>query len=160
MSKKQRRQSEFEKTQEVTEDTSARPDPGNRSGRTRRTNVGGARDVLAVKGERDPNYNYRVVNIEGSRIEDMIETGYEIDQDKNLSIGTSNQISTGSSHEVVVDRKSGQKAVLMRQPMEFHKEDQKLRAEKIMKTEQDIYRNVTDADEGKYATLSITRDGT
>ena len=132
----------------------------NRSERPRRNAVGGKRDILTLNGNRDPNYNYRFVNDDGSRIEEMKSYGYEIDQSKDVSIGTSNPKQSGTRHEAIADKKTGQKTVLMRQPKEFHEEDQRLRAEKIAEGEADMLRNLKDPDAGRYGDVSISRDGT
>ena len=137
---------------EETVKTEPRPDPSNRSGRKRRSAVGGARDFLNVVGDLDQNYNYRIANDEGSRISELEGYGYEVDQSKHLHIGSSNPTQSGSSHTVVVDRNTGQKGVLMRQPKEYHEEDQTLRAAAIDKSEESMFRELK-TEEGRYGDI-------
>lgn len=137
-----------------------RPDSSNRSERPRRSAVGGKRACLTVVGDKDPKFHYMFIKNTPSQIAEFESYGYKVDQDSDLSIGAENVVKTGSSHEVVVDRRTGEKNILMKQPMEFHREDQKLRAEKIAEGEADMLRNVKDADKGRYASMTIHRDGT
>jgi len=137
-----------------------RPNSSNRSERPRRSAVGGSRDILKANGNLDPNYVYRFVNDQGSRIEEMKGYGYEIDQSKDISIGTSNEKHSGSRLEAIADKKTGKKAILMRQPKEYHEEDRDLRAKRIAESEADMLRNVKDPDKGQYGDVSILRDGT
>lgn len=126
---------------------SNRPNLNNRSNRPRRSAVGGAGagGLLEVTGK-DENFVYRWVNDEGSRIAELKSYGYDIVQDKDIIISTTNAIQSGSSHSVVVDKKSGKKGVLMRQPIEFHKEDKKLRAQAIDKSEESMFRKLKTED--------------
>lgn len=139
-----------------------RPDPDNRSKRPRRSAIGGAGRAgrLTVTGNLDPNFNYRTVNDDGNRIEEMKSYGYELVQDDSLCYsGCSKQ--AGSTHSVVVDKREGKKGVLMRQPNEYHEEDKKLRAKAIAKTEESMFRNLKTED-GRYGevegTTSLARE--
>jgi hypothetical protein len=134
-----------------------RPDSDNRSNRPRRSAVGGANagGMLNVIGSLDPNYNYRTVNDEGSRIEEMKSYGYEIAPDEDLKYGSSNPTQTGSAHTVVVDKRTGKKGVLMRQPIDYHEEDRVTRAKAIDKTEESMFRKLK-TDEGRYGDVERT----
>lgn len=140
-----------------TEVSQKRPDSSNRSNRPRRSSVGGAagRSVLNVSGELDPNYVYRTVNDEGSRIEQLKSFGYEVVQEKDLGYNSTNEIKTGSAHSVVVDKRTGKKGVLMRQPLEFHEEDKQLKAKAIDKTEESMFRALK-TDDGRYGDIENT----
>ena len=129
--------------------------PDNRSGRVRRSAVGGKQDVLGVDGYLDPNYNYRWVNDEGSEIDVMKSYGYDVVEDHNVSVRSKNPTGSGSIKSVVVDKRTGKKGVLMRQPIEFHEEDQKLRAKAIAETEASIFRQMKNED-GRYGEIENT----
>ena len=125
----------------------------NRSGRPRRSAVGGKQDVLGVDGPLDPNYNWRIVNDEGSEVDVMKSYGYEVYQGNEVQIRSKNPTGlTGSGKSVVVDKRTGKKGVLMRQPIEFHEEDRKLRAQQIAETEKSIFRKMQNED-GRYGTV-------
>ena len=134
-----------------------RPDPSNRSKRPRRSSVsaiGGG--ILQVSGNVDKTkYNYRTINDVGSRIAEMESYGYDIVQDKDVAYNSGNEIQTGSSHSVVVDKRTGQKGVLMRQPIEYHEEDKQLKAEAIAKTEESMFRKLKTED-GRYGDVENT----
>jgi hypothetical protein len=134
-----------------------RPELGNRSNRPRRSAVGGAGagGILNVVGDLDPNYNYRFVNDEGSRLDEMKGYGYDIDTSSNIRIGSNNPTQSGSTHSVVVDKGTGKKGVLMRQPKKYHEEDKKLRAEAIDKSEESMFRNLK-TEEGRYGEVEST----
>lgn len=134
-----------------------RPDKANRSNRVRRSAVGGAGigGKLNVIGHLDTDYIYRTVNDDGARIQEMEDFGYEVVNDKNLIYGSSNPNQTGSTVSVVVDKKSGMKGVLMRQPKEYHEEDRELRAEAIAKSEEAMFREIKTED-GRYGDVERT----
>lgn len=135
--------------------SNTRPSPSNRSERPRRSAVGGAgaNNVLTTIGQKDPNYFYYFAM--ESQVEEFKGYGYEVVQDGDLRVDSRNPISSGSARSVVVNRSNGQKGVLMRQPMEFHKEDQKLRAEAIAKSEESMYR-LTKTEEGRYGSVETS----
>ena len=135
----------------------ARPDPSNRSNRPRRSSAK-SKSVgpLALYGDLDhENYVYRVANDEGNRIEELKSYGYEIDQSQNIDFLGGNAIKTGSAHSVVVDKRTGKKGVLMRQPREFHEEDKAAKAALIDKTEESMFRKLK-TDEGRYGDVENT----
>lgn len=134
-----------------------RPTQSTRANRPRRSAVGGAGSggALTVLGDKDPNFNYRIVNDEGSRIDEMRSYGYEVVTDDSVKFNSANEIATGSSHSVVVDRASGKKAILMRQPMEFHEEDRVKRAQMIDESEKSMFRKLK-TEEGRYGEVEQT----
>lgn len=90
-------------------------------GRPKRTPIG-RRSRLSVK-DKDPNYQYRIVNIVDDRIELFLEQGYEIDPQSQVGdtavdipspLGSAKQISVGQ----------GTKAVVMRIRKDWYAEDQ------------------------------------
>jgi hypothetical protein len=98
------------------------------SERPKRIPVSG-RSRLEVRN-RDPNYVYRIVNVnlesDPDRVERFKEAGYEIVSRKDVGmVGDSkvdNPSSLGSAGEFSVGR--GTKAVVMRIPKEFYEADQ------------------------------------
>ena len=136
-----------------------RPDPENRAKRPRRHAVGGAGlgGKLNFRGLDKEKYHYRVVTDEGGRLDEFKEYGYDIDQSTNISTSSVNSIKTGSSHQVIVDKTSGKKGVLMRQPIEFHEEDKVLKAKAIDKTEESMYRNLK-TDDGRYGDVETSNN--
>lgn len=125
-----------------------RPSKTNRSNRTRRSPVGGKRDVLTAKGDLDfEKYHYHIVN--EKNIQEFQSYGYEIDESDNVSMTGDHAPLTGSANTAIADRRDGMKAVLMRQPIEIYEEDRKLRAETIDKSEESMLRDLKES-EGRY----------
>jgi hypothetical protein len=136
---------------------SNRPDSSNRGERPRRSAVGGAGSggKLCVVGDLDPNYNYRFETDTGSNIEIFKSYGYEIVGDNDVKVSSTNPVQTGSSQTVVVDRATGAKGILMRQPKKYHEEDKKKRAEMIAKSEESMFRKLKTED-GRYGSVENT----
>ena len=127
-----------------------RPSSDNRSNRPRRHSVGGKRDILTANGNLDfEKYHYHIVNMEGTNVQEFESYGYQIDESQDIEMGTSNAKQTGSANTAIADRRTGMKAVLMRQPIENYREDQKLRAEAIAESEASMLRDLKSAD-GRY----------
>jgi hypothetical protein len=141
----------------VVQSVQARPDPSNRSKRPRRSSANSrANGPLSMVGDLDhEKYVYRVATDEGNRIEELKSYGYEIDTDQNLGFSGSNAVKTGSAHSVVVDKRTGKKGVLMRQPREFHEEDKAAKAKLIDKTEESMFRKLRN-DDGRYGGVENT----
>lgn len=134
-----------------------RPDPSNRANRPRRSSAASKKQgPLALVGDLDhEKYVYRVANEEGNRIEELKSYGFEVDQDQNVNFQSGNAIKTGSAHSVIVDKRTGKKGVLMRQPREFHEEDKKAKAALIDKTEESMFRKLK-TEEGRYGEVEQT----
>lgn len=145
--------------EEVTEEQEVqkRPDPSNRANRPRRSSAKSkAVGPLAMVGDLDhENYVYRVANDEGNRIEELKGYGFEIVQDKNVEFISGNAVRTGSARTVVVDKQTGKKGVLMRQPREFHEEDKAEKAKIVDKREESIFRKLKTED-GRYGDVEYT----
>ena len=103
----------------------------------------------------DPNYVYRVVNDEGSRIEEMKSFGYDVVENEEVNFSSANKIGTGSTNSVVVDRRTGQKAVLMRQPKEFHEEDAQAKEDLLKEREKSMFR-LLKTEDGRYGEVTNT----
>jgi hypothetical protein len=142
---------------EVKPEVKARPDSSNRSGRPRRSSASAQTSgPLAMTGMKDDeNYVYRIVNDEGNRIELHKSYGYEVVQNEDVDFISGNAVKTGSAKSVVVDRQTGKKGVLMRQPREFHEEDKKAKAELIKKREESMFRKLKN-EEGRYGDVENT----
>lgn len=90
-------------------------------GRIRRTALS-RKDKLSVR-DQDPNYRYRIVNVDGTRVEDMQERGYEIVHTKVGDSRVDNATPLGSQFTVGPTLK----AVVMRQRKDWFDEDQALK---------------------------------
>lgn len=108
--------------------------------RVRRTPINGTRNVLNVKGK-DPDFEYRVVNDIGDRIQEFQDQGYEIVVDKNIQVGDKRvavPTAEGSPVKVSVGVRndgSPQYAYVMRIKKEWHKEDQDAKAQRVNELE-------------------------
>lgn len=112
-------------------------------GRVRRTPVG-IRGRLNVRNK-DPKFQYRIVNDENGRVDQFLDAGYEI-VTGNETIGDSrlNQPSKEGS-PVSTHVGNGIKGVLMRIPTEWYEEDQEEKQKFINEKESVISRT-----EGQY----------
>jgi hypothetical protein len=110
---------------------------------------------LAVRGK-EPGFEYRIVNDIDDRVLDFTEAGYEVVQDKDVSIGdkrVDKPAAEGSVKRFNVG--GGQRAVLMRIREDWYKEDQKEKADEIARQELAIKKDALD---GNYGKLVIERD--
>lgn len=122
------------------------------SGRTKRTPVG-TRNILSV-ANKDPNFEYRVVNDTGDRIAAFEDAGYELVDAKDVRVGdkrVDRATPEGSKAQVAVGK--GDKAFVMRIPKELYNEDQERKMQQIRKLEQSI----KPSNEYHGAKLEITR---
>ena len=96
--------------------------------RVRRTPIG-KRNKFTIEN-RDPNYQYRVVNDVEGRVQDLLDQDYEIDLtakvgekrvDEISSLGSAKQISVGG----------GVKAIVMRKRKDWFEEDQTAKQKEI-----------------------------
>lgn len=124
------------------------------SGRVRRTPVG-VRNVLTV-GNKDANYEYRIVNDEGDRVEQFKAAGYDVVSASDVTIGD-RRINAASAEGTAaqVSVGSGQKAIVMRIKKEWYDEDQLAKARNVDATES---ATKSDALNGNYGKLDVHRD--
>jgi hypothetical protein len=124
------------------------------SGRVRRTPVG-VRNVLTVGGK-DANYEYRIVNDTGDRVEQLKAAGYEVVSAKDVTIGD-RRVNAASAEGSVATASvgGGVKAVVMRINKEWYDEDQQRKIDYIAQTEASTK---ADALKGTYGRLDIDRD--
>ena len=103
--------------------------------RPRRAPVDGPRSKMAVRGK-DPNFEYYIATDKDGRIADLIDQGWEIVDDKDVTIGdrrVSRPSEEGSPR--TVDVGNGDVGYLMRIKREWWEEDRKIKertaAEKV-----------------------------
>ena len=120
--------------------------------RTRRTPLD-TRNVLTVAGK-DPNYQYRIVNDTGDRVQEMIERGYEIVTDKSIRVGDRRiDVPTAEGSPVKVSVGGGNTGYVMRIKNEWFEEDQKLKAQKVRELEETM---LTEArQKGDYGKIEV-----
>lgn len=123
------------------------------SGRTRRTPIG-TRNVLTVAGK-DPNYEYRIINDTGDRVQAFLDAGYELVKDDAVRVGdkrVNKASSEGSVSQISVGQ--GQKAVVVRIKKEWYDEDQQAKQARVNELENSTKAKALD---GTYGKLEITR---
>lgn len=123
-------------------------------GRVTRVPVG-RRNILTVTGK-DPDYEYRIVNDIGNRVETFKEAGYTVVNADEVKIGDKrvDQVtSPGSIAQISVGQ--GVKAVLLKQRKEWHEEDQKAKQAAIDQTELSMQNQPLDS--LNYGKVEITR---
>ena len=106
----------------------------NRPQRTSLTN----RSVLGVKGK-EPDFDYRIVNDVGDRIESFKERGYEIVTDNSVQVGdkrVANPSKEGTPQQVSVG--GGVKAYVMRIKKDWYKEDQQSKELQLQEQEKSM----------------------
>lgn len=124
------------------------------SGRVRRTPIG-KRNVLTLTGQ-DPNFNYRIVNDQGDRIQRFVDAGYELVPASDVQVGDKrvNQATPEGSH-AQVSVGGGEKAFVMRIRKDWYDEDQKAKQAEVDAVESSTKQKALD---GTYGKLEITRD--
>ena len=123
--------------------------------RTKRIPISGQRDIMAVTGIDQENYVYRWVNDKGVRIDQFKQAGYEtVEQDGKIMLGAASTQTLGSVIKVVVDRNTGQEAILMRIRKEWYDEDRAADAAEIARSEESMFRQLKEAD-GRYGSFKV-----
>lgn len=103
------------------------------SGRVKRTPIT-VRNRLSLK-ERDPNYQYRIVNDVDDRIDQFLERGWEVVQDAKVGDKrVENSTGVGSVKTVSVGQ--GIKGVTLRIKRELYEEDQAAKMVEVDATEE------------------------
>jgi hypothetical protein len=123
-------------------------------GRVSRTRVG-QRNILTVKNK-DPNYEYRIVNDIGDRIAMFEEAGYELVDAADVQVGdkrVSKATPEGSKAQVAVG--GGNKGYVMRIRKEWYDEDQKAKQAHLDEVENTMKQEALN---GTYGKLEIKRD--
>jgi len=122
-------------------------------GRPQRVPVG-TRNVLTV-ADKDVNYEYRIINDSGDRVQEFLDAGYEIVAKDSVRVGdkrVNSATSEGSLAHLSVGQ--GQKAFVVRIKKEWYEEDQARKQIKVNEME-----NATKAKalDGTYGKLEISR---
>lgn len=114
----------------------------------------GSRNRLSFNGL-DPDYYYRVINDVDDRIERAQEAGYEFVESKQRlgDIQAGDDSPVGSQVKKSVG--GGMVGYLMRQPIEFHHEDQKIKMDRIDELEDSTKPKV---EQGQYGRGIIKTD--
>jgi hypothetical protein len=87
--------------------------------------------ILTVEGK-DPNYEYRIVNDVGHRVEMLKERGYETVEDSSVRIGDKRVATPKSVGSIATASVGGGiTAVVMRTPKEFYDEDNLLKQAQV-----------------------------
>ena len=123
-------------------------------GRVKRTPVG-QRNVLKVAGK-DPNYEYRIINDTGDRVQEFLDAGYELVKEGSVAVGdkrVNKASSEGSVSQVSVGQ--GQKAFVVRIRKDWYQEDQAAKQQRVNELEASTKAKALD---GTYGKLDITRD--
>lgn len=127
--------------------------------RPRRTPINGTRQRLSVKGQ-EAGYQYRIVNDTDSRIQDFIENGWELVQDKTVQVGdkrVASPTSEGTLKKVSVG--GGQAAYVMRIKKEFYDEDQAAKQARVDQIEASIKSQASSYSNGKFEVKSDNKEG-
>ena len=116
---------------------------------------GADRNVLTVQ-KKEPGFVYRFVNNVEDRIQRFMDAGYEpVTHQQAGQVGdTRVDTSQGTSSIVEKGVGGGKKAILMRIPEEFYKEDQKAKQDMVDTLEASMKR---EAKKDRYGKLEITR---
>ena len=122
-------------------------------GRTQRVPVG-TRNVLTV-ADKDVNYEYRIINDSGDRVQEFLDAGYELVAKDSVRVcdkRVNSAASEGSLAHLSVGQ--GQKAFVVRIKKEWYEEDQAKKQAKVNEME-----NATKAKalDGTYGKLEISR---
>ena len=123
-------------------------------GRPQRVPVG-TRNVLTVNGK-DPNYEYRIINDSGDRVQEFLDAGYELVQADSVRVGDKRvnaASSEGSLAQISVGQ--GQKAFVVRIKKEWYEEDQRTKQQRVNDLEAATKAKALD---GTYGKLEISRD--
>jgi len=121
--------------------------------RVKRTGLG-VRNRLVVKNK-DPNYEYRLVNDTEDRISEFIERGWVAVTSDDASVGgerLEEAKGVGTVKSIAVG--GGKRGVLMKIPVEYYKEDQRAKEDYNLKTEEAMRSNPND---GTYGRVDLTR---
>lgn len=121
------------------------------SGRPKRQPVG-FRNRMTVDNK-DPNFEYRIVNDQDDRIEAFKAGGYEVVDMRKHKFGDK-RMDNNLTPDVGISVGGGTKAVLMRIPKEFYVEDQKEKQKRIDAIEQGMK---TPAVEGSFGKIEISK---
>ena len=123
-------------------------------GRTQRVPVG-TRKVLTVAGK-DPDYEYRIINDSGDRVQEFLDAGYELVERDSVRVGDK-RVGTASAEGSKAQLSVGQgmKGFVVRIKKEWYQEDQARKQAHVNELESATKAKALD---GTYGKLDITRD--
>lgn len=114
------------------------------------------RGPMVISGDKDPDFVYRFVNDNGSRIHNFQQAGYEIVEDNGLTVGdtrVSDASSLGSAKRVISN--DGTNSILMRIKKEYYEEDQAAKADLLAEQEAAMKQ---EASQGMYGSIKLSKD--
>lgn len=130
-----------------------RPKAGVRAtDRPERIPVSGQRNILGVSGM-DKNRKYRFIKNVGANIEIYKRGGWDIVNKEDVIVDSIATVGTGSAVEVIGDRKTGEKLILVSIPLKFYEEDQAAK-QALIDEEEEAMRQAPNQ-EGKYGDVKI-----
>lgn len=106
--------------------------------KARRGSIQGFRNRLNIRGNLDPNYEYRIVNDydEGDRIARFMENDWEVVNKSDIEVGDKRiNKPTPEGTPVKISVGQGTQAYLMRKRKEWYEEDQQYKQAEIDKHE-------------------------
>ena len=123
-------------------------------GRPQRVPVG-TRNVLTV-ADKDPNYEYRIINDSGDRVQEFLDAGYELVDADSVRVGDK-RVNTAKAEGSIAQLSvgQGQKAFVVRIKKEWYEEDQRAKMKKVDDLEAATKAKSLD---GTYGKLDISRD--
>ena len=123
-------------------------------GRPQRVPVG-TRNVLTVAGK-DPNYEYRIINDSGDRVQEFLDAGYELVDADSVRVGDK-RVNTAKAEGSIAQLSvgQGQKAFVVRIKKEWYEEDQRAKMKRVDDLEAATKAKALD---GTYGKLEISRD--
>lgn len=122
--------------------------------RPQRTAIG-KRDRFSITNK-DPNYEYRIVNIREDRVEEFKEKGWEVCTADEIRMGDKRvETSSPEGSAAMMGVGGGTKAVVMKIPKEWYQEDQAAKAAQVNEIEATMQANAKQEFRGR---LDITRD--
>ena len=123
--------------------------------RKKKVRITGKRDILTVTGKED-GYFYCWVNDVGTQINRYKEGGYEAVEDNGcITVGTTTPTQVGGAITATVDKRTGEKAVLMRIREDWHKEDLASEQDTLQKDEKSLLRQQQE-ENGRYGKVEVS----
>jgi len=128
--------------------------------RTKRIPMSGSRMRMHIEeSDKDPNFHYAWINDQNGMIQRAKAAGYEVCSRAEFPAWGEATVdsSDGTSTAVEMDVGAGVTAYLMKQPMEYHEEDQTELAQMADDREADL-KKLLDSGNGTYGKLDISRN--
>lgn len=126
---------------------------------TNRVPLTGRRTRMELKDdELDPNYKYKWINDTPAMIDKYVAAGYiHVKTNEGITVGQ-RTVDTGSdlAANISLDVGQGVIAFLMKQPMEYAKEDRALRDEALKDLNGNLKRELNEGNVGDYGSVKIS----